>query len=39
MKTGLNWRKLIRQPVNGIVTQATYHGKYVYTKLYTNDLF
>ncbi|CAF4777730.1 unnamed protein product, partial [Rotaria magnacalcarata] len=26
MKTGLNWRKLIREPSNGIVTQATYHG-------------
>ncbi|CAF0755067.1 unnamed protein product [Rotaria sp. Silwood1] len=26
MKTGMNWRKLIRQPNNGIITEATYHG-------------
>ncbi|CAF1453908.1 unnamed protein product, partial [Rotaria sordida] len=26
MKTSLNWRKLIREPNNGIVTEATYHG-------------
>jgi hypothetical protein len=30
MKTGINWRKFKREPKNGLTTQATYHGKYVY---------
>ncbi len=30
MKTGINWRKFTRESKNGVTTEATYHGKYVY---------
>ena len=29
MKTGLNWRKFIREAKNGSTTKAAYHGTYV----------
>lgn len=29
MRTGLNWRKFIREPKNGLISKATYHGTYV----------
>lgn len=26
MKTGLNWRRMTREAINGLTTKATYHG-------------